>query len=371
MPYPQLDRSRLKLAPLGQRSNKLDVARDHLDPDSPPRALAAEAEAAILESAARIREARRKNRAVILAFGAHTIKNGLGSVLGRLVERGWLTHLATNGAGIIHDWEFAWQGKSGEDVRRYVHQGQFGIWQETGFHLNLALVAGAYEGLGYGESVGAMIEREGIVVPSLEELRGQAIEQLDHDPQKAAAAADFAWAVRRFELQPGVLKIPHPFKSYSVQTTCHRLGVPFTGHPMIGHDIIYEHPLNNCAALGRAAERDFLSFANSVSGLEDGVYLSVGSAVMSPMIFEKSLSMVQNLLLQEGRRMERHHMVVVDLAPMTWDWQRQGEPPLEHPAYYMRYLKTFSRMGGSLRYVSCDNRDFLLGLSRALAAPAP
>lgn len=97
--------------------------------------------------------------------------NGLAPVFIRLMERGWVTHLATNGAGIIHDWEFSFQGKSSEDVRANVLEGNFGIWQETGFTINLALIVGAYEGLGYGESVGSMIENECLNIPDSEALR--------------------------------------------------------------------------------------------------------------------------------------------------------------------------------------------------------
>ena len=135
---------------------------------------------------------------------------------------------------------------------------------------------------------------------------------------------------------------------------------------MFGHDIIYAHPLNCGAAVGRTAERDFLRFARAVADLEGGVYLSVGSAVMSPMIFEKSLSMARNLAHQEDRRIERFSLFVVDLAAVSWDWQKAGEPLPEDPAYYVRYLKTFSRMGGELAYLQADNRDFLLALWREL-----
>ena len=124
--------------------------------------------------------------------------------------------------------------------------------------------------------------------------------------------------------------------------------------------------MNHGAAIGRTALRDFLSFAHSVGSLEGGVYLSVGSAVMSPMIFEKALSMAQNLRLQKGKRMNRHFILVVDLARSTWDWARRGEPPSSNPAYYLRYCKTFSRMGGTMRYLSADNRDFLPALYREL-----
>ena len=135
---------------------------------------------------------------------------------------------------------------------------------------------------------------------------------------------------------------------------------------MIGQDIIYEHPLNSGAAVGRTALAYFLTFAEGVSRLDGGVYLSVGSAVMSPMIFEKSLSMARNIALREGRTIERHFMLVVDLAESTWNWARDGEPPVTDPAYYLRYCKTFSRMGGTMRYLQADNRDFFLSLLQAL-----
>ena len=100
---------------------------------------------------------------------------------------------------------------------------------------------------------------------------------------------------------------------------------------MIGHDIIYNHPMNHCAALGRVAQRDFLAFAENVSRIDGGVYLSIGSAVMSPMIFEKSLSIAQNLAMQRGEHIDNHYILVVDLAESNWDWSK-GEPPVEDPA---------------------------------------
>ena len=366
MPHPQFDRTKLIIKPLGERQSKIVIERDCVLPGTAPAALTDEMHEIVRETAGRMRRARQAGRAVMLAFGAHTIKNGLAPVLIRLMEEGWFTHLATNGAGIIHDWEFAFQGQSSEDVRRYVAEGQFGIWQETGRYINLALIAGAYEGLGYGESVGALIQNERLAIPSADELRRVAADALAADPPRAAAAADFLAAVLLFDLKPGPLAIPHPFKSYSVQAAAYRLNIPFTGHPMFGHDIIYNHPMNQGAAIGRTAQRDFLAFAHGVNNLDGGVYLSVGSAVMSPMIFEKAFAMAQNLHRQAGRTIKNHFVLVVDLAAVDWDWSARGEPPMDNPAYYLRYCKTFSRMGGTMRYLSADNRDFLLALSREL-----
>jgi hypothetical protein len=356
MPYPQFDRTKLVIKPLRERKNKVIIERDCVQPDAAPHPLSEDVRRVIVEAVERIHDARRADKSVILAFGAHTIKNGLALVLIRLLERGWVTHLATNGAGIIHDWEFAFQGQSSEDVRAYVHEGQFGIWQETGFNINLALAIGAYEGKGYGESIGAFIENEGAAIPSLSELH----------TRRDGAAADLQEIIERFTLAPGFFRVAHPWKQFSVQAAAYRLRIPFTGHPMFGHDIIYCHPLNYGAAIGRTAERDFLTFAESISRLDSGVYLSVGSAVMSPMIFEKSISMAQNVCLQNGKRIENHFMVVVDLAQIAWNWQKDGEPPPDNPAYYLRYCKTFSRMGGTMRYLAVDNRDFLLSLLHKL-----
>ncbi len=365
MSFPQLDRGSLRLGPLAARKNKVLFPRDALSPDAEPRPLSADGASVLAEAVARIRAARDHGRPVMLATGAHTIKNGLGPVLARLLERGWLTHLAANGAGIIHDWELAFQGATSEDVRTNLQVGEFGTWEETGRCIGLGLLVGAYRGLGYGASIGSLIEQEGLEIPSSAELKAAAADY-SADPEKAAAAIDLLAALGHFGIAAGRLAVAHPFKGFSAQAAAWRLGVPFTGHPMIGHDIIYTHPMASGSAIGRTAMRDFLCYAEGVSRIDAGVYLSVGSAVMSPMIFEKSLSMAQNLARQRGQRIQGHYILVVDLAPSTWDWRRDGEPPMDNPAYYLRYLKSFSRVGGTMRYLQADNRDFFLHLVRAL-----
>jgi hypothetical protein len=366
MAHPQLDRSLLHIRSLSSRPNKVTIEQDAIRPDTAPRRISAAASEVVVECAVKIRSARSAGRPVMIAFGAHTIKNGLGPVLIRLMEEGWATLLATNGAGIIHDWEFAFQGASSEDVRTNVSLGQFGIWEETGFYLNLAIIVGAYEGIGYGEAVGKMIAQQGLYIPALGKLLTIASDVAERNPELAAAALDLLATLQKCHLEPGFLSIPHPYGTYSVQAAAYRLKIPFTAHPMFGHDIIYNHPLNHGAAIGRAALRDFLTYAAQVQQLAGGVYLSIGSAVMSPMVFEKSLSMAQNLELQKGRKIVNHHMVIVDLAESRWDWKNNGDPPADDPAYYLRYCKTFSRMGGTMRYASADNRDFLLTLLHEL-----
>ncbi len=370
------NRERIEFRPLSERKNKLDLERDMVEPDSFEPDLSPEARVDVASGAAEIRAARARGAAVVLAFGAHTIKNGLSRVLARLMEGGWVSHFATNGAGVIHDWEFAFQGSSGEDVKRYVAEGQFGIWEETGAYLNLALAVGAWRGMGYGESIGAMIAEDGLELPAESQLSAalRAGAEAASGPggtaalTRAAAAADLAAIMRRRGLAAGRVVISHPHKRSSVAAAAWSAGVPFTCHPMFGHDIIYAHPMSSGAAVGRTAELDFLSYADSISRIEGGVYLSVGSAVMSPMIFEKSLSMARNAARREGRRIDNFSIHVVDLARSTWDWQSGKEPAQDDPAYYLRFCKTFSRMGGRMSYVSADNRSWLVALLTALSS---
>ena len=366
MPYQKFDRDRLLVKKLHDRKNKINIEESHIPVSQLPSGFSDTSYNLIKKTAGRVRLARERNSAVILTFGAHTIKNGMSPTLIALMEDGWVTHLSTNGAGIIHDWEFAWQGRSSEDVRENVENGQFGIWDETGFYINLALIVGAYEGLGYGESVGKMISGEGLQIPEISLLQDEAVKQIKINPDLAASAADLAGTIQNFSLRPGFMAIPHPYKKYSAQARAFELKIPFTGHPMIGHDIIYNHPMNHGAALGRTALSDFLCYTNSVCSLDYGVYMSVGSAIMSPMIFEKALSMCQNIMIQKQKHIDNHFILVVDLAKAEWDWEKYGEPPLDNPAYYLRYCKTFNRMGGEMHYLTADNRDFLLALYQEL-----
>jgi hypothetical protein len=165
------------------------------------------------------------------------------------------------------------------------------------------------------------------------------------------------------DLQPGFLPITHPYKEYSLLEAAAQCGRPFTCHPMFGHDIIYTHKANCGAAVGRTSERDFLEYVSSIEGLDGGVYLSVGSAVMSPMIFEKALSMARNA--NGGKGIKDCGIHVIDLQEASWDWSK-GEPPMDDPAYYLRFMKTFSRMGCRVDYTSADNRDFFALLDQSL-----
>ena len=362
------NRNEIKPKPLAERVNKLKVLKLAEKIGRGSIALSEEARESVRRAAERIRSARERGAARILTYGAHSIKNGLGPTMAALADEGWITHFATNGAGIIHDWEFALQAESGEDVHRYVLEGQFGIWEETGRYMNLSFLVGALEGLGYAESIAATIDCGKIAVPSLERLRAMAEESARSDDpaelERGAAAMDLATMIARGNLpkEGTVYEIPHPFKEYSLIWRLRHAGVTQTCHPMIGHDIIYTHPVNFPAAIGRCAERDFLAFVRSVANLKGGIYLSVGSAVMSPMIFEKALSMARNAARQRGESIDDFDIHVLDLAPSRWDWNSAGEPPVDNPAYYLRFCKTFSRMGGDMIYTSADNASWIPAL---------
>ena len=138
------------------------------------------------------------------------------------------------------------------------------------------------------------------------------------------------------------------------------------------YDIISNHPMFNGASLGRGAQVDFQKFAATLDQLDGGVVLSVGSAIMGPQVFEKALSCVNHIRLQEGREIVNDHsMHVVDLQDGGgWDWA-QGEPPVTNPSYYLRFCKTYARMGGSMHYLQCDNLAFVQHLVIALSNITP
>jgi hypothetical protein len=183
------------------------------------------------------------------------------------------------------------------------------------------------------------------------------------------ARADLLKAMCEHKLSSGRAEIVHRWKHASVLASAFKHSIPATVHPGIGYDIISCHPMFNGAVIGRAAELDFKLFAGAVDRLDGGVVLSIGSAIMAPQVFEKSLSCVHNLRFQEGRPPVRDFDIfVVDLQDGgNWDWSK-GEPPKENAAYYLRFCKSFSRMGGAMRYVQCDNLAFVHNLFHQLHA---
>jgi hypothetical protein len=361
-----LDLSRLRVHPLAERKSLTRADQILIDPDSEPGQCPPSLQTKLDECAHMIKQARARRACVSLIYGAHLLRNGAASILERMIADGWLTHLATNGAGTIHDWEFAWFGASTESVEENVAAGSFGTWDETSSNIHLAIMAGALDGLGYGASLGRLIWEDGVELPSKDNL-ARAIAADPRHPL-TSARADLLLAMMQQGWPSGRIHVTHRWKQSSILAQAYRHQIPMTVHPGIGYDIISNHPVFSGAAIGRAGGIDFRLFAGAIQGLDGGVVLSVGSAIMGPQVFEKALSCVNNLRLQEGLPIVRDHsFYVVDLQDGGgWDWTK-GEPPKTNPAYYLRFCKSFSRMGGSLNYVQCDNVTFIHNLWRRLS----
>lgn len=368
--YPEpLDWKRLKVYPLAARESMSRVEDVLVEPANDPPAVDESLRKRIVQCAEQIRAAVNGGASVMLIYGAHLIKNGGQLLLNRLLEHGWITHLATNGAGIIHDWEFSFLGRSTESVRDNVATGTFGTWDETGRYIHLALLAGGIAGEGFGRALGRFINEDGVTVPAAEELEALLRKEPAHP--LAPARADLLCAMREHRIAAGRQIVLHRWRNACVLAHAFRQEVPLTVHPGIGYDIISNHPMFNGAVLGRAAEIDFKLFTASVEKLDHGVVMSVGSAIMGPQVFEKSISCVNNLRLQNKRPVVQDHTIyVVDLQDGgNWDWTR-GEPPKDNPAYYLRFCKSFSRMGGAMYYLQCDNVAFLHQLYHCLVQGA-
>ncbi len=315
MPYPAFDRSRLRIQPLGQRRHDLDLSvllpLDAPAPDFTHPALPL--------LGRKLVEAKRRQAARILLMGAHVLRAGVARHLIDLMERGIITHIAMNGAGPIHDWEFALIGASTESVARYIQTGEFGLWTETG-RMNDVIRAAAAQNIGLGEALGRVI-----------------------------------------------LDGAFPHKDVSVLAAGVRLGVPVTVHVGVGYDILHEHPNCDGAALGQSSYQDFLIFTQSVTHLEGGVLLNFGSAVMGPEVYLKALAMARNVALQEGRVIRHFSTGVFDLVPLEGDIREQA--PKSDPRYYYRPWKTILVRtvadGGESFYIQGDHRVTVPALRRA------
>ena len=191
----------------------------------------------------------------MLIYGAHLIKNGAAYLLDDFLANDRLTHLATNGAGTIHDWEYAWLGRSSECVRSNVATGTFGTWEETGRNIHLSLLAGGVEGLGYGESLGRLVENEALEIPEAAAL--EQLIQSDPASELTGARAELLRLIHQGFASEGEYLLEHRWKQASVLASAYRHQVSLTVHPGIGYDIIANHPMFNGAAIGRAAQIDF------------------------------------------------------------------------------------------------------------------
>jgi hypothetical protein len=252
--YDDFDLSGITTYPLKSRASKARV-EDFARPIAPggsiadfvaslPRMLAAADFQAVIDA---IVGAKRDEAGVVWGLGAHVIKTGLGPVLVDLMERGFVSAIATNGASVIHDFEVALAGATSEDVDEALGPGRFGMAEETGRLLNKAITDGVAAGLGIGQAVTAFLASK--------------------QPQYA---------------------------KQSVLCAAARLNIPVTVHVAIGTDIIHMHPAASGAALGEGSLRDFRYFVSNIARLERGVYLNCGSAVVLPEVFLKAVALARN-----------------------------------------------------------------------------
>lgn len=260
LPYREFDLSGVKTYPLRERQSKVSLSQfavpykkgagiDGLMA-SLPGLLAAQD---FKDVVAAIVAAKKDGRAIVWGLGAHVLKTGLSPILVDLMERGFISAIATNGAGIIHDFEIGLSGGTSEDVDATLGPGTFGMAEETGTQLNRAINDGVAAGLGLGQSIGQYLDAA----------------------------------------KP-------PFAQISVTASAWRLQIPITVHVAMGTDIIHMHPHASGAAIGEASLRDFKYFVSTVSTLERGVYLNCGSAVVLPEVFLKAVAISRN----EGRSLE-------------------------------------------------------------------
>jgi hypothetical protein len=274
--YPEIDLSRVRTYPVRGRKSLVRAEgflRPAADPGSfrefwasLPDVLAARD---LRELVARVRRARERGAGMLIMAGGHVLKTGLGPGLIQLMEEGWVTALALNGAGTIHDLEIAFFGTTSEDVAAQLPRGRFGMAGETSAWLNRWTTEAASRGEGLGEGLGRAY--------------------LENAPPAGAAR--------------------------SVLASAYRLGVPVTVHLAIGTDINHQHAGFDGAAAGATSARDFRIFCAQVSGLGDGVALNFGSAVLLPEVFLKAISVCVNL----GTRFH-------DLTTAVFDFQRQYRP---------------------------------------------
>jgi len=312
----QFERSKLRILPLNSRIHDIDVsAIRELGNNSFTHP-------SLNKVAEDIKAARQAGKATVLMIGAHVIRSGVQKYLIDLLEMGYISCIAMNGGSMIHDFEFALIGATTENVARYIREGQFGLWEETGRINDIINQAFRKENtIGMGEAVGKAIE-EGAF----------------------------------------------PNKDISLLAICYRLNIPVTIHVGIGYDIIHEHPNFDGAATGATSYRDFLRLTKIMERLEGGVVMNFGSAVMAPEVFLKALGMVRNVAHKEGRSIKHFTTLVCDLHDLPEDFE--DEPSKDNPAYYFRPWKTMLVRtvtdGGKSFYVKGRHGDTIPALWAAI-----
>ena len=310
----EIDRSKLKLQSLSQREHL--ISRNSFLPLAEVNNIPKQ----IKDVAERVIRARNSGTHVILMMGAHVLRSGVQKFLIDMMKDGYISCIATNGACVIHDYEIALIGETTESVARYIKDGRFGFWEETG-RINEIVNEAAQKGKGLGEAIGEAINNGNF-----------------------------------------------PYHDISIFSSAYRLGVQTTVHVGIGYDITHQHPNCDGAAYGASSYTDFLRFTKVLEKLEGGVVMVFGSSVMAPEVFLKSLSMARNIARQEGRQIRDFTTMVCDLQPLPDDFR--VEPSKDMPQYYFRPWKTLLvrtvQDGGKSYYVQGHHSETIPALWTAI-----
>jgi hypothetical protein len=290
-PYEIFDKSALFLKPLDERTHDLKLTDfyklDSVIPEFSNKQLD--------ELCICIKKAKAENKKVVIAMGAHVIRAGVACYLIELMKKGFIDHIAFNGACAIHDYELSLIGATTESVARYIRTGEFGMWIETGF-INDYIKEGLESGYGFGQAMGHAIKDKNL-----------------------------------------------KYRECSIMYNAYELGVPVTVHAGIGYDIIHQHPNCDGAVLGESTYRDFLVFARTIEGIGSGVFMSFGTAVMGPEVFLKALSMARNKAnhgtYTDEVKIQNITTAVFDLLPIGDD-EYNKQPSKKDHRYYFRPWKT-------------------------------
>lgn len=306
-PPPEVDLEKIKTVPVGGRLNKVSThsfaglpeteASFNAFLDSLPKVLEAESFRAVARGVA---EAARKERGVLWMLGGHTIKTGLASLFIRMMDHNAATFLAGNGSVAIHDYEIARWGSTSEDVEAGLVEGTFGMAEETGREMNLALREGAERGMGFGEALGhALSQRTDLAAPE-----------------------------RSLLLQG------------------YRRGIPVGIHAALGCEIIHQHPAADGASIGECSMRDFRRLAQWLPAIHDGgAVLNLGSAVIMPEVFLKALTMARNV----------HEGIPRGFMAADFDMVRQYRP-------WMNIVQRPTRTGGGEGYRITGHHEIMIPL---------
>ena len=257
----------------------------------------------------KLKEAKREGNTVTCFYGVHVIKCGLSRYLIWLMENGYISHLASNGAGSIHDFELAYLGGTSEHVPTAIEDGSFGMWEETGAWMNEAIQLGNKKGYGYGQSLAVYV---------------------DENPEK------------------------FPYREDCVFYRAFKMGIPVTYHVTMGTDIIHQHPTVDFAALGATSGRDFNYICHSIMALGDkGVHMNIGSAVTGAEVFLKALSIARN----QGNPLQHITTANFDIIPLGDYKSDVGKDTFEY--YYRPRKNIINRpvsLGGTGLYI-CGNHE--------------